>query len=450
MEKRHVSRIQYQKPFSYLIFLNTFTKWYLFLKKSQYWTKDQIEEYQIKKLKELVSHTYSNVPYYQTALNKKTVKPSQINKLSDLSKLPCITRKDIQKNSTNLKAVSYPNNAFKRTMTGGTTGTPLKLYVEKARWLGIHFAFNKIYMDRAQYQWTDKVISLTGITDRYRYHPFLRTLELSSFHTTKKDLDEYFQKITRFKPRFITSYPSALTLFTQYLQNTHKTPPSTIKAIFLHGETVFNWQRKLIEEFFDCPVFDQYGHREQCAFATTCEKNNQYHVYPEYGIVEIIDEQGNLLTKKGEQGEIIATSLTNNIFPLIRYKTGDIAIIGDETCECGRQHLLLDRLLGRSQEFLLNSKKDRIPVTGLYHVIAEYASHVKECQLIQERKGEIIITIVKDKGFTENDAKKIIKSFFDRFQDSFIIHLEYVTEIERTKQGKYRYIIQKIPDIARF
>jgi phenylacetate-CoA ligase len=446
MEKGLVSKISYQKPFSYLIFLNTFAQWYRFLKQSQYWTKDQIQHYQITKLKDLITHSCSNVPYYRKLYHNHNIKSNHIKTISDITQIPFITRDEIKQHTVSLKATNYPQTAFKKTMTGGTTGSPLELYSEQARWLGIHFAFNKIYMERAGYRWTDKVVSIAGISKGSIHHPFLRTLEISSFHTAKKDFDEYYEKIKRFKPKYITSYLSALSLFTQYLNNTGKVPPAPLKAVFLHGETVFDWQRKLLEDFYDCPVFDQYGHREQCVFATSCERNNQYHVYPEYGHVEIIDKEGKPLTKKGEQGEIVATSLTNNVFPLIRYKTGDIAVVGDETCECGRQHILIERIVGRTQEFLITRNNEKMPATGLYHVIAEYGNHVKECQLIQKQKGDIIITIVRDEGYTEQDAKKIIKGFSDRFQTSFSIELQYTSTIERTQQGKYRYVIQKIPN----
>jgi len=444
MEKGHLSRTPYQKPFSYIVFLNTFSKWYHFLQKSQYWTKDQIEEYQTKKVKELIVHSTSNVPYYRRLFDSYSIKPYHINKPSDITKIPCITREEIKYNRPTLKAENYPNDAFKKTMTGGTTGSPLELYVEHARWLGVHFAFNKIYMVRAGYHWTNKVISFTGITKKHIHHPILRTLEMSSFHTLKKDFDEYYEKIIRFKPSFITSYPSSLTLFTQYLNNSQK-PFPLIHAIFLHGETIFDWQRNLLENYYDCPVFDQYGHRERCVFATTCERSNKYHVFPEYGLMEIIDKSGNPVTRKGEQGEIVATGFTNKVFPLIRYKTGDIAVVGEEHCECGRHYPLLEKIIGRTQEYLITQDHERIPATGLYHVIAEHAHHVKECQLYQETEGDIIIYVVKEAGFSENDEKHILKGFKDRFKDSFSLTLRYVPSIERTKQGKYRYVIQKIP-----
>ncbi len=445
MQKSFLRSISYRKPFSYDVFIRTFARWHRFLKKSQWWTTKQIEEYQNKKISELIQHCYNNVPYYREQLNNNSLRPSDITKSSDLQKMPLLSRETIQQNNSNLKATNVPSTAFKRTMTGGTTGTPLEFYTEHARWLGIHFAFNRIYMERAGYRYSDKTVSFTGCTKKSMYHPFLRTLELSSFHMTQEDVYDHYQKIISYKPTIITAYPSALTIFTEYLNRTDKKLPTPIKAVFLHGETLINHQRALFENTYDCPVFDQYGHREQCVLATTCERSNQYHVFPEYGIIEILDANGNQVTKEGKQGEIVATSLLNNVFPFIRYRTGDIAVVAHQQCSCGRSYPLIQSIIGRTQDFLISKKNEKIPVTGMFHIIAKATQHVRECQLYQDTEGQLIVRIVKDKCYNDIDERAIHQGFSKRLHDTFSIELHYVDEIARTAQGKHRYVIQKLP-----
>jgi phenylacetate-CoA ligase len=428
--------------------MSTFFRWYRFLQKSQYVSCEEKKRCQTKKFREIIQHAYRNVPYYHMLFKKCDLRPADIKTLSDLRKIPMLTRDAVQKNVDLLKSMNYPTVAFKRTMTGGTTGSPLEFYVEKARWLGIHFAFNKIYMDRAAYRWNDRVVSFTGCTQKSMYHPFLNTLELSSFHTSKKDFEYYYQQINKFKPRFITAYPSAITLFSKYINQQSKQLSSPLKAVFLHGETLFEWQRTLLEKTYDCLVFDQYGHREQCVLAATCEKSNQYHIFPEYGVVEVLNPTGDPIRESGEKGEIVATSLHNTVFPFIRYRTGDIGILGKQSCGCGRSYPMLQKLLGRTQEYLISKDHDKISATGLYHIISEYSHNVKECQLYQDTAGEIIIYLVKLDGFSSVDEKEILQGFAKRFDESFSFQVRYTNEITRSKQGKYRYVIQKIPDIS--
>lgn len=445
MEKDLLHSIPYRKPCSYLVFVQTFSKWYRFLQKSQWWNNERIKEYQSKKLNELIKHAYSNVPYYKKLFTINAVRPSDIIEISDLQKIPLLNRETIRHHISTLKATNYPSVAFQRKVTGGTTGTPFEFYVEYARWMGIHFAFNRIYMERAGYRWFDKTVSFTGCTKKSMHYTFLRTLEFSSFHMSQEDLYDYYKKIVSFKPTYITAYPSAMTLFTEYLNRTDKRLPKPIKAVFLHGEVLLEHQRKFLENTYDCPVFDQYGHSEQCTLATTCLQSNQYHVFPEYGIIEILDAKGCQVTKEGDQGEIIATSLLNRVFPFIRYRTGDIATITYRQCPCGRSYPLLQKIIGRAQEFLVSKNNDKIPVTGMFQIIAESSQHVRECQLYQDTEGELVVFIAKDNGFTDIDEKSILQGFSKKVQDAFSIQLQYVDSIARTMQGKHRYVIQKLP-----
>lgn len=444
MNNKILQSIWYLSPFISLVFYNTYRKWCRFLRSSQWWTSEQLQQYQLDRLKDLLKQAYEYVPYYRKKFISHNIHPSDMRSVLDLQKFPLTRKENIRKNISLLKASNYPSLAFKRMVTGGTTGTPLPFYVEKGKWLGRHFAFNRVYMERAGYQGKDKVASFTGCEKKCCYHPLLHTLELSSFHMNPSDLKLYAKKIQSFQPAYITSYPSAATLFAKYLLNNGPLL-SCIKAIFCHGEILYDWQQTLLENTFGCRVYDQYGHREQSVLATTCEKSKLYHIFPEYGFVEILDEEGNPVTKEDEQGEIVATSLHNNVFPFIRYKTGDLAVVTNKHCSCGRHYPLVKKIIGRKQEFLLTKDHYYLPLTGVYHVIAENSSHVRECQLYQDTEGELIVFLVKDDGFTEKDKSRILKAFQQKFDDVFDISIQYVNHIERMKGGKYQYLIQKLP-----
>jgi len=442
--KYQTNPLSYIFPISYLVFYNTYKTWYRFLKHSEKWNQNQINEYQQQKLKMLLKQAYQFVPFYKKQFDTEKIHPQEIKNISDIHLLPYVTKKDIRSHLNEFKSINYPNRAFQKTKTGGTTGTPLVFYKEKARWLGKHFAFNRNYMEHAGYHPTDKVISITGNKKPMRQHPFLRTLEFSSLHMSEKDLNDYARKINSFHPKFITTYPSALMILTQQLSEKGGLFPQ-LHGIFSHGETLFDWQRKYFEETYNCRVFDQYGHRERCVFATTCTKSNLYHVFPQYGIVEIVDKKGNLITEEGKTGEIVATSLHNYIFPFIRYKTGDLAQITKESCTCSRAYPFIKNIIGRKQDFLFTINNDMIPLTGLYHLIVESTKHVKECQFYQDTEGELLITIVKTDQFSEKDNDILKEKINEKIGDLFSITIRIVDKIPRTLEGKHRYLIQKIP-----
>ena len=418
---------------------------YSFLKKSQWWSAEQLQEYQDNKLSDLITHAYMNVPYYHSLFTKQGVQPSDITSTADLHKLPLLTREVIRENQTDMKAQNYHEKSFEPRTTGGSTGTPLHFYVEKGTWLANHMAFNRIYMDRAGYRLKDRIVSIAGSTKIFQHHPLHRTIVLSSFHMTDQNLQLYVSKIKRFKPKYITAYPSALTILSKYISEHTTENIKSIQAVFCHGETIFDWQRKLIEQTFDCRIFDQYGHREQSVLACTCEKNNEYHIFPEYGVVELIDEHGKPVTKENTSGEIVATGLHTHIFPFIRYKTGDIGIYTNQSCECGRKYPLIKKILGRTQEFLVSKNDNLVSLTGFYSVIPESSKNVKECQLYQDTPGEVVLHIVTDSEFADADIAAIKEGFHRRFKNDFSIQIQLVDSIPRLELGKFRFLVQKLP-----
>jgi phenylacetate-CoA ligase len=218
-----------------------------------------------------------------------------------------------------------------------------------------------------------------------------------------------------------------------------------LKAIFSFGETIYDWQREFLESFFYCRVHSQYGHREQCVLAGTCEKANTYHIFPDYGYVELIDRNGQPVTKEGDIGEIVATGFHTGIFPFIRYKTGDIAVYTTHQCECGRQVLLLKSVEGRIQDFMISKTNRLVPLMGVLQLISRSSSHMKEYQLYQDREGELILHIVKKQGFSDEDVRRIKENIHTRLGDEFSLSIEYLDSIPRTIRGKYQFFVQKLP-----
>ena len=105
-----------------LYHLGTFIHTYTLLKESQWWSKEQIEEYQLQQLKKLLTHAYENVTYYTKLFNKLDLKPEDINSFQDLQKIPYLTKEMVRKNFSALKATNYPEHRFENLSTGGSTG----------------------------------------------------------------------------------------------------------------------------------------------------------------------------------------------------------------------------------------------------------------------------------------------------------------------------------------
>jgi phenylacetate-CoA ligase len=427
-----------------ILYHKTYKETYSFLQKSQWWSTKQLQDYQWQQLKTLCNHAYEHIPYYQKLFDSLSMKPDDIHSLQDFQNIPFLTKELVQEHLNELKATNYPSTAFEDTVTGGSTGFPLKFYVEKGVWYANHLAYIQTLLDRAHCRPFDKSVLMTGSKKPWEYRPFSKTLVLSSFYMTDEKLPVYVKKIRRLRPRYIMGYPSAITMLTTYMKKNNIVLRG-LNAVFCYGETLYDWQREFLEDFFQCRVHGQYGHREQSVLAGTCEKSNAYHVFPEYGFVELIDQEGKPVTNEGTRGEIVATGFHTSIFPFIRYRTGDVGVFTAAQCSCGRNYPLLKSVEGRVQDFVLSKTHRLVPFMGVHHLVASSSEQVKECQLYQEKEGELILSIVKKGLFSEHDASQILEGFRKRFDDEFIVTLRYVDAIPRTSRGKYQFLIQKLP-----
>ncbi|KYK34602.1 MAG: hypothetical protein AYK22_05170 [Thermoplasmatales archaeon SG8-52-3] len=427
-----------------ILYNNIFRKHLRFLRESQKWKKIHLEEYQQKQLSRLLNHSYRNVPYYKNLFDKFNIEPNEINSIKDLKKIPFLTKQIVKENVEEIKAANYPLRKFKYTTTGGSTGFPLGFFVEKGVAKAKNMAFYQSLLDNAGCFLTEKHAYFIGYNNIYRYQFFRRIMVLSSFFITDDNLPIYINKLRKFKPKFIMGFTSAITNLARYMDKNSIDFFPSIKTVVCAGETLFDWQRDILERTFQCRVHALYDHFEQAVFGTTCEYSNYYHLYPQYGITELVHEDGTPVVNEDEEGEIVATGFNNFIFPFIRYKTGDIGILTHKKCKCGRDYLLLKSIEGRKQEIIVSKEKRYISLTGFYGLIAKFSKNVKDCQIAQEKEGEILLFIVKEKDYTKKDEDLIIKNFKDRFKGEIDIVIQYVDNIPRTAGGKFKFLIQKL------
>jgi len=421
-----------------------YKKTYEFATQAEWWTTEQIHTYQWEQLSALLHQAYNHVPHYKKLFQKQRMAPSTIKSYEDFQNLPLLDKATVQAQANDFKATNYPGSAFEETNTGGSTGFSLQFSIEKGVWFAKHLAYLKILLQRGGCDVLDTSVQLIGREKPWEYRPLSRTLVLSSYQMTEQNLPRYINKIMRLQPSYVIGYPSAMTMLAAYMKQ-HSVEVKGLKAIFAFGETIYDWQREFLEGFFHCRVHSQYGQREQCVMAGTCEKANTYHIFPDYGFVELIDRNGQPVTKEGQSGEIVATGFHTGIFPFIRYKTGDIAVFTSHRCECGRKVPLLKSVEGRVQDFMISKTGRLVPLMGVLQLISRSSAHMQEYQLYQDHEGELVLRIVKKVGFSDDDVSKIKENIRTRLKDEFSLSLEYMDSIPRTIRGKYQFFVQKLP-----
>ncbi len=417
----------------------TFIKWYNFLEESQWWSREKLEEYQVRQLRKLLNHAYENVPYYRKVFDERGIKPKDIQSSNDLRKMPYLTKKIFRANFEALKAENFPKSKFQYTTTSGSAGIPFWFYQEKDVSQARELAFIFTQWKRVGFKPGDKSVILRGIFSQatkrkfWQHYPADKNLVLSSFHLTEDLLPKYIAKIREFGPNFIQTFPSAITILAKFMERNNIKPFSTVKALLCGSEGLYSWQRKLLEKVFNCRVYSWYGNTEQVALAGECEKSTCYHIFPEYAITEIT-----------KSAEIVGTGFNNYAMPFIRYKTGDLVVLENEKCSCGRNYSLIKDIKGRLQEFIV-AKDNRLIFLGDMQIMNVF-DNVKQFQFYQDKVGEVVFNIVRESSYTQKDTERIKKELYKRLGDQVKLEVCNVSHIPPTKSGKYKFLIQKLPN----
>ncbi|DAC72924.1 MAG TPA: phenylacetate--CoA ligase family protein [Thermoplasmata archaeon] len=430
---------------SVLLHYRHFHRLHSLLKSSQWWTSEQLLEYQNERLRKLIIHAYENVPFYRCSFDTIGLQPSDICSVNDLHKLPFVTKELARNNIDDLRARNYPRHRFESMSTGGSTGDPLTFFIEKGKTAASHFAFYSMTLERALCRLTHRYLFIVQSNEFWKKQAFGRILRLSPYSLREENVQILFEKIRRVNPKYIIGFPSAISLLGHLIIKKGDNLFSELRGILCSGETLYEWQRKFLENVYRCKVFSFYNQSEQVVFAATCECSDSYHVFPEYGVTELIDEDGQLITQEGKKGEIVGTGFTNDIFPFIRYRTGDIGVYTNHHCSCcGRQYPLLKKIEGRTQEFIINKTGNALPMTGMYAIVPSSSNLVKEYQFFQQGPGELILKIVRCKGFTDSDEQLIVQRLTKTLGSGFHITVKYVDAVKRTPGGKVQFLVKSI------
>ncbi len=420
------------------------------LQDSSNWDEERKNGFVIQKLKETLINAYENTLFYKNQFDSVEFDPSNFNELAQLYTIPLIDKIDLRKNKQEIKNRSIQEKNFLYVTTGGTTGIPIELYYVKGNERSREFVFMTDQWKRIGYKTGDKIAVIRGsVVDEkgnntlFRYEPVKNRLFLSTYDLYENNFRIYVEKLHKFKPKFIHTYPSAISVFAKYVKQNNIEFP-TLKGIFCSSEQFFEGQRELIESAFKTKIYSWYGHSEYATLAGECEVNTDYHVFFEYGYTELIDEEGNVITKPGVQGEIVGTSFEMKGFPIIRYKTGDFAEWVEGKCKCGRNYQLIKNVKGRwHQEMIVTKLDSTISLTAL-NMHSDLFDHVVQYQFYQKEKGKVELRVIKSNEYTLKDEEKINNSFKLKFKELVDFSIRYVDQLPRTERGKHRFLIQEL------
>jgi len=423
------------------------------IQESQWWSRGEREDWQWRKLEALLKHAYHNVPYYRRVFDERGIRLRNIQNLDDFRQIPFLTKQSIRDNLKDLIARNYPKSKWLHVTTGGSTGDPVALLYEKGYSRAREFAFTIALWGRIGYELGDRMVVLKDCLvpsakkgKFWLYEPIKNRLLFSIYHMSDANIPAYIQRIRDFRPKFIHAFPSALMILARSMRLKSVSHFAGVEAVFCGSENLYPSQRRLFEEIFKCRVLDCYGQVELVTLAGGCERSNQYHIFPTCGITEVIGEDGNPIAHEDRVGEIVGTGFNNWLMPLIRYKTGDLAVPGNSDCGCGRAYPLLRGIQGRTQDFFVTKDNCLVPLIGNYDIAAKMLGKIRELQFVQEEKGLVTVNMIVESGCSARQAEtELLSKLRERSGDYLDFQVKSVCGIARTKRGKLKLLIQKVP-----
>jgi phenylacetate-CoA ligase len=239
------------------------------------------------------------------------------------------------------------------------------------------------------------------------------------------------------------AFPSNAYLLARYIKEYNLPRFSSLKGVICSSENVYDWQREYVEDVFKVKILSYYGHSEKCVIAAECGDSHWVEFYPQYGYVEFMNDKNQDCSREDELGEIVATGFNNLTAPFIRYKTEDMGIFTQKTCENHPHWFTLKRIEGRKQNFIIN--KDGTPISAMHidRPFWKIRNDIYAYQYIQDTPGKVLVNVHAREKLTDSQIEEICREFLE-VHFKFEIDVQQVDHIPRTKSGKFRYLIQNI------
>jgi phenylacetate-coenzyme A ligase PaaK-like adenylate-forming protein len=291
------------------------------LRAHEAWTPDDISSFQIRALQETISHARATVPYYA---NYPRI---ELRNFDSLRLLPVLTRESVRENRGQFLSRDIAPHHRIVAGTTGTTGGNLKVaYTEKlARenwafllqqrmWAGVSPRQPRVTLFGA------RVVPTSRTTPPFWTHNLPeRQILLSIFHLSERTAADYLTFLHEHQGVVLEGFPSVLSILADFALSRGESIP--MRAVFTSGEALYPAAREKIESAFQATTFDSYGMTEYCGLIQQCEKG-EMHLAPEYGYLEILDEN-NAPVAADEEGYFVWTGFLNRAMPLVRYRIGD-------------------------------------------------------------------------------------------------------------------------------
>ena len=385
-------------------------------------TREQISALQLERLQATVRHCM-NSPFYKQRFEEIGLKPEDIKTLDDIRKIPFTTKADLR-DTYPFGMASVPLRECTRLhSSSGTTGTPTVILhtkkdleewanqVARNLWM-VGLRPDDVFQNSSGYGMFTGGLGFQYGAERMG----MLTIPAAAGNSLRQ-----IKFMTDFGTTALHAVPSYVTRLYEVMQSAGVDPrkDTKLKVLAIGAEPHSEEQRRRIEEMMGVKAYNSFGMSEMCGpgVGFECQEQNGLHFWEDYYIVEIVDPETLEPVADGEIGELVLTSLCREAMPLLRYRTRDLTRVLGRTCPCGRNHVRIDRMRGRSDDMMVLRGVNIFPI-----------QIEKILMTFPELASNYLITLTTD---ADNDNMTVEVELEELFTDDFRRLQELTNRIQR-------------------
>jgi phenylacetate-CoA ligase len=422
--------------------------------------REVLEALQLKRLQQVVQRVYHTVGHYRTAFDEAGVKPDDIKSLADLARLPFTTKQDLRDN--------YPFGLFAVPMSSvvrlhassGTTGRATVVGYTK-RDIDVWSELMARCFAAAGLNKNDIIHNAYGyglFTGGLGAHYGAERLGASVIPMSGGNTKRQIMILQDFGPTAICCTPSyALNLAEQGRAMGVDMRNLKLRVGIFGAEPWSDKMRDDIESALNITALNIYGLSEVMGPGVSMEcieERNGMHIFEDHFLAEIIDPETGAVLPFGEKGELVFTTITKEAFPLVRFRSRDITTLNIAPCRCGRTHVRMDRVMGRSDDMLIIRGVNVFPsqieavlldIEGVephYQLIVDRVDTLDTLEVQVEVSEKLMDESEGEVRVLQNMERRIVKDMKDYLGISAKVKLVEPKSLQRF-EGKASRVIDK-------
>ena len=415
------------------------------LEKSQWLSPAELERRRWERASAIVEYARAHSPFHRERLDRAGVHDVTPD---SWTRIPILTKQEIRDQAERIRSDAFAAADLLVAKTGGSTGVALRVLFDRRcqegrnaaamrsdRWAGWEPGMRRLSVwgnPPPMRSWKARLRN--ALHDRLEY---LDTMEIHD-----ASLERFLASARRPAPYVIQGHAHSIYIVARWLEARGERSLRP-RGIIATSMMLLQPEREVIERVFGCRVTNRYGCEEVGLIACECEQHRGMHLNADHLVVECLREDGTPAAP-GEEGALVLTDLLNRGMPLIRYRIEDVGSLSDRPCRCGRGLPILERLTGRTADFLVRADRSLVAGVSLVERTLTALPGIEQLQIVQEAIDSIRLRVVRAADYGASTEEALRREFRTVFGASARITVETVERIAQDPSGKFRFSVTHV------